>query len=232
MMAAFVQRLRDLGAHIYRHGDGATFYRGQRFSAAWPTNDVLTAKISHYGHYMTVVVALFGLAGYWTVRPFLKGENCESGWGFHVALDGGRFYWNRRNKGFSWPWCWTIYRQWVAFEGFAEKMFWIQLPEHFLDAAALATHWKADFSYTKNGCDDHTVADVMVEMTELRRWCLRWTWLGHRVDRRIRVKFLQPIGPGKESWKGGTYGTGLEMLAGEDWRQALTRLEVELQLYH
>jgi hypothetical protein len=71
------------------------------------------------------------------------------------------------------------------------------------------------------------VATCMIEEREWHRgegwfqW-LRWFW-PEKVRRSLDIKFSAEVGPEKGSWKGGTIGHGIEMLAGESPRQAFER---------
>ncbi len=81
------------------------------------------------------------------------------------------------------------------------------------------------------GFEDHDgemiVATCTVEEMEWHRgkgwftW-LRWFWPA-KIRRSLNLQFSAEVGPEKGSWKGGTTGHGIEMLAGETPRQAFER---------
>jgi hypothetical protein len=78
---------------------------------------------------------------------------------------------------------------------------------------------------------DHDGERIEVETyVEEREWRLGtgwFRWLGFIVPKRQRrsldISFKREVGPEKGSWKGGTLGTGIEMLQGETQEHAFRR---------
>lgn len=71
------------------------------------------------------------------------------------------------------------------------------------------------------------VATTHIEEREWRFGTSYFKWLSlfraRKIRRSLDLKFSQEVGPEKGSWKGGTLGHGIEMLAGEDHEAAFKR---------
>lgn len=70
-------------------------------------------------------------------------------------------------------------------------------------------------------------ATCIIEEMEWHKGEGWFKWLRHfypiKIRRSLDIKFSAGVGPGKNSWKGGTTGHGIEMLAGETPQQAFQR---------
>lgn len=174
-------------------------------------------------------------------EPF---EGMES-WGFGLDRDTYadiHFNWGRHYKIISLPWA----RTWVRTSHLMADGTWRhetaqdrrnsqqETPEaslaKFSSDLALreASEWKENYPYTyttKRGVEQNVVATVTVNEHEWRRKWLRWTGWRADVQKSIDVAFSKGVGENVDSWKGGCYGTGCEMLPGETPEQTLRRME-------
>lgn len=75
--------------------------------------------------------------------------------------------------------------------------------------------------------DEKIVATTMIEEREWHFGTGWFKWLSWfrlpKIRRRLDIRFSNETGPEKGSWKGGTIGTGIDMLAGEDHEAAFRR---------
>jgi hypothetical protein len=74
---------------------------------------------------------------------------------------------------------------------------------------------------------EEITATCIVEEREWHRGESWFKWLRHfypsKIRRDLDLRFSSEVGPGKGSWKGGTIGHGIEMIAGETPEQAFRR---------
>jgi hypothetical protein len=173
--------------------------------------------------------------GYWEVHSREFGIQCGSE-GFVQVFLGPQTHDSRTTK----SWCthlpWTQWRH-VRFSLYdtAGSHFWTQLekdrPQGRDEAARRLAgqwsdaRWEAEKACPKVAfrCVDYDGAEIIatthIEEREWKRgekWC-SWLSLFYRpmIRRSLDIHYSAEVGPRKGSWKGGTVGTGINMLPGE-----------------
>lgn len=93
--------------------------------------------------------------------------------------------------------------------------------------------WREDYPYKyvlKSGEVQERIATVQVSEREWRMKWFKWTSLFNKVRRSIDINFNDEVGERTGSWKGGCTGCGWGLLPNETPRQALNRMEMEMEM--
>lgn len=167
-----------------------------------------------------------GSKGYWDEHPREYGFSLSDGF-LHVSL-GAQTGDSTTTQDWSWflPWKqWRvisnrIYNADGSLAGDVAKMSWNDRSK-VMDGVTKQKF--AIIDYDGQRVEVETYADEWV-----RRLGTGWfRWLGYVVPKQTRrslsISFKSETGPEKGSWKGGTMGTGIEMLDGESQEQAFRR---------
>lgn len=96
------------------------------------------------------------------------------------------------------------------------------------DALHKATEQVTRVPFAINDYDGQRISvDTYIEEREWRLGTGWFRWLGYIVPKKrarsLDIRFGDEVGPEKGSWKGGTTGTGIDMLDGETHEQAFRR---------
>lgn len=164
--------------------------------------------------------------GYWDEHPREYGVSLSDGF-LHVRF-------GAQTNDSSTDQDWSYFLPWTQWRQVAHRLYNI---DGSVVADVAGAPWdrlhevrdsleRAAFSIT-----DYDGEQIAVETyVEEREWRLGtgwFRWLGFFVPKKQRrsldISFKSEVGPEKGSWKGGTVGTGIEMLPGESQEQAFRR---------
>jgi hypothetical protein len=134
-----------------------------------------------------------------------------------------------QNKCFFLPWRnWRFTR--LSFYDLEGRHFWTERPNEpaawEASSAVKAVCPKAKFEF-EDFDGQKIVATTHIEEREWRFGTGLFRWLSvfrkPKISRTLDLEFSSEVGPEKGSWKGGTVGTSIEMLAGETVENAFRR---------
>ena len=173
-------------------------------------------------------VKRMGCTGYWNCDPREFSIGVMDG---HVSIRYGRQTGDSSTDkmvGFFLPWTqWRMVRHSLYdaagelfFEQLGTKRSW---DEHYAAQLTCPTR-----TFTFRDYDDATItATTHIEEREWLRgekWCSWLSWfMRTKVARSLDISFSDEVGPAKGSWKGGTVGHGIDMLADETHDAAFLR---------
>lgn len=176
-------------------------------------------------------VKRLGRDWYWNVDPRQYGWSLHEG---HLSIYYGRTGGSMMDSSIQQQWgCFLPWTQWRH----VRHGFYGLNGEHFWTAPQGKYDWSA-WSAARDACPtvqflfkdfdgQELTATTRIEEREWRfgtGWC-KWLSLFRRrkIARSLNIEFSDEVGPEKGSWKGGTVGTGLDMLPGELHEAAFRR---------
>lgn len=179
-------------------------------------------------------IARLGRDWYWDIDPREYGFSLSDG---HLSVYYGRTGGACMDSRIQQQWgCFLPWTQWRH----VRHSFYGLAGEHFADAPEskrLGDDWKA-YQAIKDACpkvqfafEDHDGEQlVATTMIEERQWLFGTGWFKWlswfcrpKIRRSLDISFSGETGPEKGSWKGGTTGTGINMLPGELHESAFRR---------
>jgi len=164
----------------------------------------------------------------------MKYYDCESpSYGVYYYMKQIGIHWGKKTKLYDTPWAFDWVRTssmmkdgtWEHEIKGDRKEFWDD--NKWGDKRFQETH---PYKYIKNdGTVQETTATIRVDEREWRLRYFKWFKLIRTVRRSIDVKFKDQLGERVGSYKGGTTGTGHDMLKGETPYQTLKRMEKNIR---
>lgn len=180
------------------------------------------------------IIERLGRDWYWDIDPRQYGFSLSDGLLIvYYGRTGGACMDSRIQQQWSYFLPWTQWRH-VRYSlyGLAGEHFWTA-SSSFGQVGA----WE-EYQAAKNACPavqfkiedfdgEEIVATTRIEEREWRFGTGWFKWLSWfrapKIQRSLDINFSSETGPHKDSWKGGTIGTGIEMLPGEDHESAFRR---------
>lgn len=183
-------------------------------------------------------VKRLGRDWYWDIDPRQYGFSLSDG---HLSVYYGRTGGACMDSSIQQQWgCFLPWTQWRhvrhSLYDLAGEHFWTQ-PEGAHQLGAPGGWWET-YRAAKDACPtvrfafededgEHLVATTMIEEREWRFGTGWFKWLSWfcrpKIRRSLDLSFSGETGPEKGSWKGGTTGTGIDMLPGELHEAAFRR---------
>jgi len=181
-----------------------------------------------YPKWDTQTIARLGRDWYWNVNPRQYGWSLNEG---HLTI-----YYGRVTHDSSTDQNWGCFLPWTQWRHVRHSLYDLA-GEHFWTRPGNRYDWK-EYTAAKKACPvakfsfrdfdgQELTAMTQIEESEWRfgtGWC-KWLSLFRRrkISRSLDIEFSGETGPEKGSWKGGTTGTGIEMLPGELHEAAFRR---------
>lgn len=200
-----------------------------------PTISFRISPASYFDNRLMIHLDLLWVSWYLYLPIYSTIDECEyPEFGFYYHSNSLVLCWNMKKKFIHMPWTY----EWVRTSRLLKDGSWLhETKGNRKGWSEEECKWEKEnlwsethhYPYVMNNgtIQDDIDATITVEEREWRQKWLRWTKIGAKVSKDIKVEFNNEVGSERGSWKGGTMGCGYQMKNNETPKQTLRRMQRE-----